>query len=97
MFCFLICSFVLVLFYFVGIDMYFVGLLCIVVDFNVSEVQLYIVFFVYLVGMAAVMLFVGKVVDCLGRKLVVIFGAVLFIIVLVFCLLVEISMLFFVG
>lgn len=97
MFCFLICSFVLVLFYFVGIDMYFVGLLCIVVDFNVSEVQLYIVFFVYLVGMVVVMLFVGKVVDCLGRKLVVIFGVVLFIIVLVFCLLVEISMLFFVG
>lgn len=37
MFRFLICSFVLVLFYFVGIDMYFVGLSRIVVDFNVSE------------------------------------------------------------
>lgn len=97
MFCFLICSFVLVLFYFAGIDMYFVGLLCIAADFNVSEVQLYIVFFVYLVGMAVVMLFVGKVVDCLGRKSVAISGAVLFIIVLVFCLLVEISTLFFAG
>lgn len=97
MFRFLICSFVLVLFYFVGIDMYFVGLSRIVVDFNVSEAQLYIAFFVYLAGMVVAMLFVGKVVDRLGRKSVVIFGAALFIIVSVFCLLVEISTLFFVG
>lgn len=95
--CFLLCSFVLVLFYFVGIDMYLVGLLCIVVDLNVSELQLYIVFFVYLVGMVMVMLFVGKIVDQLGCKLVVIVGVIVFMMVLLFCLWVLEGLLFLSG
>ena len=58
---FLICSFALVLLYPAGIDMYLVGLPRIAADLNASEAQLHIAFSVYLAGMAAAMLFAGKV------------------------------------
>lgn len=78
---FLICSFALVLLYPAGIDMYLVGLPRIAADLNASEAQLHIAFSVYLAGMAAAMLFAGKVADRSGRKPVAIPGAALFIIV----------------
>lgn len=81
---FLICSFALVLLYPAGIDMYLVGLPRIAADLNASEAQLHIAFSVYLAGMAAAMLFAGKVADRSGRKPVAIPGAALFIIASVF-------------
>lgn len=65
---FLICSFATVLLYPAGIDMYLVGLPRIAADLNASEAQLHIAFSVYLAGMAAAMLFLGKVADRSGRK-----------------------------
>ncbi|STE89814.1 multidrug efflux system protein MdtL [Escherichia coli] len=65
---FLICSFALVLLYPAGIDMYLVGLPRIAADLNASEAQLHIAFSVYLAGMAAAMLFAGKVADRSGEK-----------------------------
>lgn len=94
---FLICSFALVLLYPAGIDMYLVGLPRIAADLNASEAQLHIAFSVYLAGMAAAMLFAGKVVDRSGRKPVAIPGAALFIIASVFCSLAETSTLFLAG
>ncbi len=91
---FLICSFALVLLYPAGIDMYLVGLPRIADDLNASEAQLHIAFSVYLAGMAAAMLFAGKVADRSGRKPVAIPGAALFIIASVFCSLAETSTLF---
>lgn len=64
---FLICSFALVLLYPAGIDMYLVGLPRIAADLNASEAQLHIAFSVYLAGMAAAMLFAGKVADRSGK------------------------------
>lgn len=60
--------------------MYLVGLPRIAADLNASEAQLHIAFSVYLAGMAAAMLFAGKVADRSGRKPVAIPGAALFII-----------------
>lgn len=94
---FLICSFALVLLYPAGIDMYLVGLPRIAADLNASEAQLHIAFSVYLAGMAAAMLFAGKVADRSGRKPVAIPGAALFIITSVFCSLAETSTLFLAG
>ncbi len=94
---FLICSFALVLLYPAGIDMYLVGLPRIAADLNASEAQLHIAFSVYLAGMAAAMLFAGKVADRSGRKPVAIPGAALFIIASVFCSLAETSALFLAG
>lgn len=65
---FLLCSFVLVLLYPAGIDMYLVGLPRIAADLNASEAQLHIAFSVYLAGMATAMLFAGKIADQSGRK-----------------------------
>lgn len=53
--------------------------------------------FDYLAGMAAAMLFAGKVADRSGRKPVAIPGAALFIIASVFCSLAETSTLFLAG
>ena len=94
---FLICSFALVLLYPTGIDMYLVGLPRIAADLNASEAQLHSAFSVYLAGMAAAMLFAGKVADRSGRKPVAIPGAALFIIASVFCSLAETSTLFLAG
>ncbi|MBE0994749.1 multidrug efflux MFS transporter MdtL, partial [Escherichia coli] len=91
------CSFALVLLYPAGIDMYLVGLPRIAADLNASEAQLHIAFSVYLAGMAAAMLFAGKVADRSGRKPVAIPGAALFIIASVFCSLAETSTLFLAG
>ncbi|MDU7647383.1 MAG: MFS transporter [Klebsiella michiganensis] len=63
---FLICSFALVLLYPSGIDMYLVGLPRIAQDLGASEAQLHIAFSVYLAGMAAAMLFAGRIADKSG-------------------------------
>lgn len=48
--------------------MYLVGLPRIAADLNASEAQLHIAFSVYLAGMAAAMLFAGKVADRSGEN-----------------------------
>ncbi len=48
--------------------MYLVGLPRIAADLNASEAQLHIAFSVYLAGMAAAMLFAGKVADRSGES-----------------------------
>ena len=75
---FLFCSFALVLLYPTAIDLYLVGLPQIAADLHASEAQLHIAFSIYLAGMAATMLFAGKLADTIGRKPVAIAGAVIF-------------------
>ena len=82
---FLICSFALVLLYPSGIDMYLVGLPRIAQDLGASEAQLHIAFSVYLAGMAAAMLFAGRIADKSGRKPVAIFGTVVFLLASLLC------------
>ena len=94
---FLICSFILVLLYPTGIDMYLVGLPRIAADLNASESQLHIAFSVYLTVMGCAMLFAGKIADRSGRKPVAIVGSVIFIIASLFCSLAQDSLLFLTG
>ena len=94
---FLICSFALVLLYPSGIDMYLVGLPRIAQDLGASEAQLHIAFSVYLAGMAAAMLFAGRIADKSGRKPVAIFGAVVFILASLICSQAQVSAHFLTG
>lgn len=94
---FLICSFALVLLYPSGIDMYLVGLPRIAQDLGASEAQLHIAFSVYLAGMAAAMLFAGRIADKSGRKPVAIFGAIVFVLASLLCSQAQVSIHFLVG
>ncbi|EOF4702969.1 MAG: MFS transporter [Klebsiella huaxiensis] len=94
---FLICSFALVLLYPSGIDMYLVGLPRIAQDLGASEAQLHIAFSVYLAGMAAAMLFAGRIADKSGRKPVAIFGAIVFVLASLLCSQAQVSTHFLVG
>ena len=76
---FLLCSFSFVLLYPTAIDLYLVGLPQIAADLNATESQLHTAFSIYLAGMASTMLLAGKVADQLGRKPVIIIGALIFI------------------
>jgi DHA1 family multidrug resistance protein-like MFS transporter len=75
---FILCSFALVLLYPTAIDLYLVGLPQIAKDLGASESQLHIAFSVYLAGMAATMVFVGKLSDVIGRRPIAIAGAIIF-------------------
>ncbi|WP_261905097.1 MFS transporter [Vibrio fortis] len=81
---FLLCSFSFVLLYPTAIDLYLVGLPQIAADLNATESQLHTAFSIYLAGMASTMLLAGKVADQLGRKPVIIIGALIFIAASVF-------------
>lgn len=63
MFRFLLCRFSLVSLYPTAIDLYLVGLPQIAADLHANESQLHIAFSIYLAGMAATMLFAGKIAD----------------------------------
>ncbi|WP_070963956.1 MFS transporter [Vibrio sonorensis] len=78
MFRFLSCSFLLVLLYPTGIDLYLVGLPQIAADLSTSESHLHLAFSIYLAGMATTMLFAGKLADKVGRKPIAIAGALIF-------------------
>ena len=75
---FILCSFALVLLYPTAIDLYLVGLPQIAKDLGASESQLHIAFSVYLAGMAATMVFAGKLSDVIGRRPIAITGAIIF-------------------
>jgi DHA1 family multidrug resistance protein-like MFS transporter len=75
---FILCSFALVLLYPTAIDLYLVGLPQIAKDLGASESQLHIAFSVYLAGMAATMVFTGKLSDVIGRRPIAIAGAIIF-------------------
>jgi DHA1 family multidrug resistance protein-like MFS transporter len=75
---FILCSFALVLLYPTAIDLYLVGLPQIAKDLGASESQLHIAFSVYLAGMAATMVFAGKLSDVIGRRPIAIAGAIIF-------------------
>ncbi|HHF3137576.1 TPA: MFS transporter [Vibrio alginolyticus] len=77
---FLLCSFSFVLLYPTAIDLYLVGLPQIAADLNATESQLHMAFSIYLGGMASTMFVAGKIADQVGRKPVVIFGSIVFII-----------------
>lgn len=94
---FLLCSFALVLLYPTGIDMYLVGLPSIAQDLGASEAQLHIAFSVYLTGMAAAMLFAGRIADKAGRQPVAICGAIIFALASVLCANASTSVLFLTG
>ncbi|WP_026339257.1 MFS transporter [Psychromonas ossibalaenae] len=79
MFRYLLCSFALVLLYPTAIDLYLVGLPQIALDLNASESQLHMAFSIYLAGMAATMLFAGKLADAIGRKPIAVVGAAIFL------------------
>lgn len=78
-------SFLLMLLYPAGIDMYLVGLPRIAVDVNTSESQLHITSSVYLTGMGCAILFAGRIADRSGRKSVAILESVTFIIASLLC------------
>lgn len=94
---FLFCSFALVLLYPSGIDMYLVGLPRIALDLGASEAQLHIAFSVYLAGMAAAMIFAGRIADSAGRQPVAIVGAIVFVMASVLCSQAQTSTLFLTG
>ncbi|RKR53540.1 DHA1 family multidrug resistance protein-like MFS transporter [Yokenella regensburgei] len=94
---FLFCSFALVLLYPSGIDMYLVGLPRIALDLGASEAQLHIAFSVYLAGMAAAMIFAGRIADSAGRQPVAIVGAIVFVMASVLCSQAQTSTLFLAG
>lgn len=79
MFRILLSSFFLVLLYPTAIDLYLVGLPQIAAELKASESQLHMAFSIYLAGMAATMLFAGKISDAIGRKPIAIIGSAIFI------------------
>ncbi|MGS0825092.1 MdtL family multidrug efflux MFS transporter [Shewanella sp. 0m-8] len=77
---FLLCCFSFVLLYPTAIDLYLVGLPQIAADLNATESQLHMAFSIYLGGMASTMFVAGKIADQAGRKPVVIFGSIIFVV-----------------
>ncbi len=75
---YLLCSFAFILLYPTAIDLYLVALPQIANDLSASESQLHIAFSIYLLGMAATMIFVGRAADTIGRKPIAIIGSVIF-------------------
>lgn len=72
-------SFCLVLIYPLGVDLHLTGLTAIANDLNASEATLHQAFSIYLMGMVSSMLVAGWCSDNLGRKPVILLGAVIFL------------------
>ena len=75
---FLLCSFLMIILYPVGIDLYLVAIPRIAGDLQASEAQIHSAFSLYLFGMAATVLLGGLIADRYGRRWVVITGALIF-------------------
>ncbi|PMU03546.1 MFS transporter [Aeromonas salmonicida] len=77
---FLLCSFLMIILYPVGIDLYLVAVPQIADTLQASEAQIHTAFSIYLFGMAATVLLGGMIADRYGRRWVVIGGALIFVI-----------------
>lgn len=77
---FLLCSFLMIILYPVGIDLYLVAVSQIAQTLQASEAQIHTAFSIYLFGMAATVLLGGIIADRHGRRWVVLGGALIFVI-----------------
>lgn len=75
---FLLCSFLMIILYPVGIDLYLVAIPQMADSLRASEAQIHTAFSLYLFGMAATMLLSGVAADRYGRRPVVLGGALIF-------------------
>ncbi|MCE9927367.1 MFS transporter, partial [Aeromonas media] len=77
---FLLCTFLMIILYPVGIDLYLVAVPQIADALQASEAQIHTAFSIYLFGMAATVLLGGIIADRHGRRWVVLGGALIFVI-----------------
>ena len=77
---FLLCTFLMIILYPVGIDLYLVAVPQIADALQASEAQIHTAFSIYLFGMAATVLLGGIIADRHGRRWVVLGGAIIFVI-----------------
>ncbi|WP_268011913.1 MFS transporter [Aeromonas veronii] len=77
---FLLCTFLMIILYPVGIDLYLVAVPKIADALQASEAQIHTAFSIYLFGMAATVLLGGMIADRYGRRWVVLGGALIFVI-----------------
>ncbi|WP_310598276.1 MdtL family multidrug efflux MFS transporter [Aeromonas aquatica] len=75
---FLLCSFLMIILYPVGVDLYLVAIPQIASSLRASEAQIHTAFSLYLFGMAATVLLGGLIADRHGRRPVVLGGALIF-------------------
>lgn len=76
---FLLCAFLMIILYPVGIDLYLVAVPQIADALQASEAQIHTAFSIYLFGMAATVLLGGMIADRFGRRWVVLGGALIFV------------------
>lgn len=77
---FLLCCFLMIILYPVGIDLYLVAVPRIADALHANEAQIHTAFSIYLFGMAATVLLGGMIADRYGRRWVVLGGALIFVI-----------------
>ncbi|WP_041208094.1 MdtL family multidrug efflux MFS transporter [Aeromonas jandaei] len=75
---FLLCAFLMIILYPVGIDLYLVAVPRIAESLQANEAQIHTAFSIYLFGMAATVLLGGMIADRYGRRPVVLGGAIIF-------------------
>lgn len=76
---FLLCAFLMIILYPVGIDLYLVAIPRIAESLQANEAQIHTAFSIYLFGMAATVLLGGMIADRYGRRPVVLGGAIIFL------------------
>lgn len=76
---FLLCAFLMIILYPVGIDLYLVAVPRIAESLQANEAQIHTAFSIYLFGMAATVLLGGMIADRYGRRPVVLGGAIIFL------------------
>lgn len=77
---FLLCTFLMIILYPLGIDLYLVAVPQIADTLQASEAQIHTAFSIYLFGMAATVLLGGIIADRHGRRWVVLGGALIFVV-----------------
>ncbi|WP_404837998.1 MdtL family multidrug efflux MFS transporter [Aeromonas media] len=77
---FLLCTFLMIILYPLGIDLYLVAVPQIADTLQASEAQIHTAFSIYLFGMAATVLLGGIIADRHGRRCVVLGGALIFVV-----------------
>ncbi len=77
---FLLCTFLMIILYPLGIDLYLVAVPRIAQTLQGSEAQIHTAFSIYLLGMAATVLPGGMLADRHGRRPVVLGGALIFVV-----------------